>query len=248
MLKFLLINCFIVFTPTVFSQTNTSFKKHYSAYDSIVGYDQTLLYNGLKYIDAFRATKEKHRYFEFYDFLKGDIVYDGQPFYNLNLKYDLFNDVLIIKLKNERSFFNLQLNNSKLSNFSINNNLFINFYQDYNLSDLNITGFLKEIYKGKNLQLYSKHLKRKRDKIVGEKVEYLFYQDITYLVLIDKTFYKANSKRNLKKALPDYTKPINYFYSNYKILLKNNPEIFTKNLIKEVDEIITLNRSKKIDD
>ncbi|WP_188463765.1 hypothetical protein [Bizionia arctica] len=216
-------------------------KRSYAAYDSIVGYDHTLLYNGLRYIDEYRTTKTNHRYFEFYDFTKGNVVYDGQAFNNLDLKYDLFNDVLIVKLKNDRSYFNLQLNNSKLSSFSINNNLFINFHQEYNIADFNFEGILKEIYNGQNLQLYSKYIKRKRDKLSREKVEYIFYREDTYLILLNKTFYKINSKNNLKKIFPNQTKIINDFYSNNKVLLEYDPETFIKNIIKELDKIETLN-------
>ncbi len=234
MSKFIKFFIFLLFFQIVHSQSDSYSKPYYLAFDSIVGHDYTPLYNGVRFIDSYRTSKTNHRYFESYDFIKGDIFFDNQPFYNLNLKYDLYKDVLISQLEGDKSFFVLELNTSKLASFTLDERHFVNIFND-SLSQLGINGFLEEKYTGNHISFYVKHTKDKKERINRKQVVHVFNLKKIYVLKFRNNFFIVGSKRDFKNVFPNDMKTINYFYKNYKILLKTDPTTFTENLIKALD-------------
>lgn len=221
---------------TVAQNTNDT-HAYYLAFDSIVGQENTALYNGKRYIEKYRATSENHLFYKDVDFLKGALVYSDQPFYNQYLKYDLLNDVLIVKPSGDKSYFNIELISEFLQEFTIENTLFVNLSQISSQQK----GFAELVYKGNAFLLLRKLEKKIKERIKNEKLFYEFIESYHFLVAYQNKVEVIDSKRSLKKFIPEKASEIDAFYRSNKTLLKVNPDLFMERLIIALDENLTAN-------
>ncbi|MBR9757672.1 MAG: hypothetical protein GYB39_06290 [Algicola sp.] len=214
---------------------NNDVNNYYAAFDAIISHQNTPLYNGLRYVDAFRATKEKHRYYKHYDFLKGNVVYNGQPYFNLDLKYDLYEDVLITRLSGDKDYFYMVFTPLNVSEFNIENHKFVNFHANKSLAEIGINGYLEQAYIGERVSLYIKHYTPKREELENKKINHLFNKKSLYILLKDGVFYNVNSKRHLKSLHLITKKALNDFYSSNHSLYKTHEDKFMVKLITFID-------------
>ncbi len=224
-----------------FSQTNNSDQAYYTAFDSIVGQVNSSLFNGKRYVDKYRSTDDNHRFFWKSKFIKGDVTYYQQPFFNIDLKYDLFEDVLITKLPGEKNFFNMVFTTEHLKQFNIQGHHFINITS---VGETSFKGFAEILYKGTEIVLLKKWFKDKSDRIVGQSVVHKFDVNFIFLVSFNGKLDVINSKSDLKKLIPDKSNEINSFYKEQKSVLKSDPDSFMKQLIIQLDNNI-INGSNK---
>ena len=223
----------IFFAQSTFSQSNNNESRYYTAYDSVIGLESSALYNGKRYIDRYRSTENNHRFYEDFNFVKSSLVYDNQPFYNIPIKYDLYAGVLVVKLKGDNAFFNLELITENVSEFWLSNTHFVN------LSSVNSNeyqGFAKILYSGNNVLLYSKLHKSIRELLNKKSITYQFNDDNTFLIQLNTQLKEIDSKKSLKKLMPLQAKFIDTFYSENKVLLKSNQELFLTRLITSLDK------------
>lgn len=216
------------------SVTNAQ-SSYYKTFDSIIGQSQTNLYNGLKYNDKYRATPENHKFYASHQSIKSDIVYDGQPFFDVDLKYDLVNDLVIIQPKGDKKYIEIQLISDQVSDFKIGKHHFYNLTQNKDLAALGYKGFFDKSYSGTYLNLYTKSIKKVKERIVGNRLNYSFDQYDSNFIESNSKIYEVSSKNDFKKLFPDKSSEINQFYKDYKDLLKSSPSDFMKRLIAILD-------------
>lgn len=205
----------------------------FETYDLLVGRDNTGLYNGTEFTDLFLNTNGTYRYFNGFDYLKGSVTYNGQYYVQVSLKYDLLEDNLLIRSDGNLSIFNIKLIPEFVDSFSIYNSNFVRL-QDTNLG-LSGNGYFEEVYLGKDLNLYKKYTKRKKDKAKKEGVQFSFSEDNVLVLKNSEKYIIINSVNDVIKLLPNKEEQISQFYKNYKSLYKSNPEIFMTRLIKFLD-------------
>ncbi|WP_223034324.1 hypothetical protein [Hanstruepera marina] len=220
-----------------FSQSNNlnSEKVYYVAFDSIIGIENTELYNGKRYVDRFRSSKENHRFYKDFTFVNGYVVYNNQPYYNLNLKYDLFEGVLITKLKGDKKFFNMVFITNDVQEFKIHDSRFVNINNYINSKDF--TGFAELLYEGEHIVVLKKHDKKKTDKIKEQSVIYEFKPITSFIVTNRTTIATIKSKKDFKSIFPDKMEAVNTFYKNNKSLNKSNPDLFITRLSELINNL-----------
>ncbi len=206
-------------------------------FDSLVGLQSTKLYNGNRYYDLYKISEDNHNFFNSPEYVKGDLIYDNEPFYNIDIKYDAFKDVLVSKLNDEKSFVNLELIKQKVKQFTINTHHFINV--DYILKSKDLSGFAEQIIANNNFTFLIKRKKEVRERIKGEKLVYIFYETNLYFLYLKGKVYKIKSYKSLRKRFPDYEDAINVYYESNRLLAKSNTYEFMVGLSKRLDETIT---------
>ena len=86
--------------PFLFSTLNAQMsvdnKEVYVWFDTAIGVENSGLYVGKEYKENFKFKNNKHKFFEFNGFQKGDLIYDGQPYFNVSLKLDVFENEFFI--------------------------------------------------------------------------------------------------------------------------------------------------------
>ena len=209
---------FLVLFLSLFSsaQNKSDNSSYYNWYDDVVGVENTGLYVGYEYKDQFRITEEDHKFFQSHDFLTGSLTSNGQTYYSQELKYNVFDDELIIKLKNKSGETIMQLIKNDLDGFSINDQ---HFYKFNNVTGdgSNISGFYEVIKKNKHLLLIKKHSKRKIKKL-DKNVIYFEYKDRKprYYIIQNGTSYELRSKNDFAGIFPEYKNEIREFISKSK--------------------------------
>ncbi len=229
----LLIFFLLSFCLKSFSQSKTK-SDIYISYDTIVGLENTGLYNGKQFKDPYLNTDGTYRYFEGYNFTKGTLTYDSQFYADVPLKYDVYGDKLVTRSNDNLKIFNIELIAGKVSSFSIDNHDFIQLDSlDFNLEGNN---FFEVAYKGTSLDLYIKHVKKKREKVVNGLVEYRFFNDNFYLVSHNKAYHNIKTISDLRKALPEKKDVIREYYKTNKSLYRSNRDAFMLKIVQYLDK------------
>ncbi len=234
---FLLFSFLLISFQSGFSQSDDykEEKNYYLAFDSIVGAANTGLYNGKRYIDRFRSSKENHRFFKDYAFANGYVMYNNQPYFNINLMYDLYEDILIAKLKGDKNFFNMVFISNDVKEFNIYDTHFVNILNYSN--DDNTPGFAELLYESDKLVLLKKYEKDKKDKLKRQTVVHEFNLVTSYLVSNGDNLTAIKSKKDFKTIFPNKIDSIYAYYKDNKSLQENNPDLFMIKLAQLINNL-----------
>lgn len=191
------------------------------------------LYNGLVFIDSHRVLSEKNRYLNNeLEYLEGDVTFDGVLYKNVELKYDLYKDNLILKPLNNSGYKGIILDKEKVKSFHIKKQLFLNSnYIELNQSQYIKTGFYELKYHSKNITLYIKHSKEIKELLNKNTIHYEFNSQNEIIILKDSLSYKIENKKNFIKIFPEFKKRINSYFSINQKLEKEDKATFYKNLL-----------------
>lgn len=177
---------YIVIIPKIKSQSDIEVSKGHIQFDKITGIDNTDLYNGVIYNETFRNTEQSHVFFNSHKFSSETIKYNNQIYYNAMLRYDIYNNILLTKLNDEKSYLNIQLISNKVKHFTIENHKFINTNISNQLKTFGVSGFMEEAYNGDNFIFYIKHRKKPKRSLEKRMVDANFIKDNIYLLFLQK--------------------------------------------------------------
>jgi hypothetical protein len=231
-----LLFCLIAILPIlIFCQNKNNSKYHYKWFDNTIGLESTNLLNGIYFQEKYRTLEGNSQYLVSKQFKNGDLVYNGQPYYDVSLKYDVFNDEIIVSYIDRNGYSAIKLAKNLIHRFKINNHSFINSNQlDIKTNNTNNTGFYESIFIENNIALYKKHKKNRQDKRNKEVAYTEFKYKSTYIIHYKKEIHELVSKRSLLKLFPNFKKTINNSFTKNKTLMKYDYEKFLTKLIKEL--------------
>lgn len=231
---------FLLFLSTIsiYSQTTDAEKALYKWFDSTVGHENSGLLNGIAYRELYKTKNNDHQFYRSSSFQKGNIVYNGQPYFDIDMKYDIHNDEVIVNVPTQTDTRTVQLIKENINEFAIRNSEFIHLQG----------GFYEIVSKTKALSLFKKHKKASSKYYSGRLTFYRFNKSkIEYLINVKSECHKiSKSKKSLIKLLPEYKSEINLFYKSQNELLKTNYDLFMKTLIIDLNNIIS--KQKRIND
>jgi hypothetical protein len=233
---------FILINP-IFSQNRSTLKKDYLWFDEQIGIENTGLFNGLRYEEKYRMENGNHKFYKIFEFVIGDIKYDGQPYYNIKMKYDLLEDQIIVNLFTNTGDNIFKLLSSKLNSFTINDSEFIKLSNTIVNSNEEIKGIFQILFKDPGLILYKKNKKKAKKIIAKDYLYYKFKNDDQYYCYVDEKFYLINSKKDWIKIFPKQKKVIQSFYNSNKILYQSNIDSFSVQLCQKLSNSIAYNTS-----
>lgn len=190
------------------------------SFDKIIGLENTKLYNGKRYYSIYKTTEDNHNFFTSPNFIKGDVTYDGDSFFNVNLKYDAYNDQVIFKPNGDKGFINIELIPNKVSKFKFENHHFINS-KDLKENNNLVNGYLEYIYSTPTLKLFAKRKKRVTERIRQNKLVYLFSNEPSFFLSHKGVLSEIKSTKTLKKIFPNFTNEL-------KTEIKDNKRRFEK--------------------
>ena len=183
--------------------------------------ESTALYNGVEY--SYRNPDIKGTPFFNDDKLyNGSIVYDGQLYTGINLKYNIYKDILITDYYDAQNFFHqLQLIKEKIESFSWEGHEFIHIKQDVVNSGMP-SGFYELLHAGqvRVLGRYTKSVKKNSD---GGSQLFVFARKDNYYLQKDGAMIKVKKKRSVLEMMGDKEREIKAFMKKNKFRLKANP-------------------------
>lgn len=232
-LKISLISILFIFQITIYSQTDTALEKILKEQDISIS-SQNLEYHNGRIHKNYDITinKETHRYFNQNVFVNGTIVYNSQPYYNINLKYDILEDELVIQPNTQNKTIAINLIKKNLNSFTINKTNFI--YISPIKSRKIAGGFYEKEKINSKFTLLIKHIKNKRDIIKDDKILLNFSYKKEYYLEYNNVFSQLNSIKSLYKIFPQYQKNIEKIYSENKNLKNLEEEAFYIYILKSL--------------
>ncbi|MRX37735.1 hypothetical protein GJU43_00470 [Flavobacterium sp. LC2016-23] len=218
---------------SIHSQTNNEIST-YNWFDKNLGIESLDLKNGPAHLNFDKTAHNQNRYY-IDDFKNGSVTYNGQDYFDLYLKYDIYADELVLKPYSESNTTKINIVKDYVSSFKIGNQKFIN------LKELNSTNFKKGYYEEVNLTnnttLYIKYYKE-RNNAMKENISYIEYlPKYDYILLKEKDFHLINEKKEIIKLYPDDKRKINDFYFKNRNLKKEDPSLFIKSLMKYINNL-----------
>lgn len=208
---------------------------YYSWLDTAVGIENTALFNGVEYIEKYRTINSNHPFLDAPGFLPGAVIYDGQAYYDLALKYQVYDDLLLLKIERAGQTAIFQLISENIEAFSLNGRSFVHIKE---ASEDVSTGFYEVINETNGAVLLKKHLMRKRDRFDKTSTYYEFSKDRSnYLLKSNNQYYSINSKREVQDLFPEAKKEINTYYTENRMLQKQNEDTFMKSLFLKFNSI-----------
>ena len=205
---------------------NAAEKNYYNWFDTKIGAGNTGLYNGVESKIKYRTINGNHKYFDSVDFMKGAIIYDGQPYYDVEMKYDIFNDEIIVKLPNRSAFIFLELLKEKIEKFTLNNKEFISLSSEKNDGSISQTEIFEMLYASEKVKLLQKHRKERFERLNRERIYSEFKYNTSFHIYYNEQLTPVKSKRDFIKLFPEEKKKINTFYGKRIVSRKSNYDKF----------------------
>ena len=201
-------------------------------YDQLVTTLNPELVNGPEYFVSFSGGATNPFYGSM-EVSSNQLWYDNQFYSNVNLLYDIYSDLLILRYKSKTGLFNLiELDQSKVKGFTLHQHRFQKMTSPWP-SARKEHGFYDLIYEGKSLMLISKRIKSESQTIT--QVEYK--EDDRYYVIINNHWIYLAAPRILLGLTKDKTK-IKAFIKSKKIRLKRMRESDLKEIAIFCDSFI----------
>lgn len=191
-----------------------------------------LLYNGRIWRNKYYRIRENEFLFS-KDFLYGSLTINEQEFNNLSIRYDIYNDEIMIQTNHGVI---LQLNKEMVDSFNIvfNNETF-RFARIQEDSLKGFKGYVNVLYKGRS-SLFVKY-KKEIDLLAVDNKFDLFFQTHRIYLMKDNNVFPVSSKGNLLKLLSEDKEQIrNYIKKNKLKVSRTKPQSFVP-VIKFYDNI-----------
>ena len=180
--------------------------------------DKHLLLNGRIWRNQY-SNASGDQFFLTNTFLRGSVTFNGLRFNNLDLKYDITNDELILSIESYPIIF---MNKEMVDSFTL---VFEN--RDYKVINAEtdtfdvLRGYVNVLYDGPTA-LYVKYIKKIQPLAVDGRYD-LFVQEHRIYLRKGTVIVPVKGKRNLLNLLEDKKKEIRYFIRNsrFKIVRKD---------------------------
>lgn len=198
-------------------QTISSAQQKYNA--TIAGNSQ--VYNGPEYVSPLQDKKiiGDPYYFD-YDWQEGSVFYNYQHYENISLRYDLFEDKLLVEYS--QGYESIALNTAGIKYFNMNGHTFVWLSSSTVKSGIT-EGFYDHLYDGKS-NVYVKRYKVIKE-IMDQNIMKVEYIEKSKLFLHkDGKFITIGAKRDALNAFEAYKSELKKFLSRENIKFKSDPE------------------------
>lgn len=228
---------FLVFTLNISLGQNANIEPQYfNWFDKEVQRKNTSLFNGVEYIELYRTINDKHKFFGTSEFQMGSLVYDGQFFDQVPLKYDLDADNLLLNVGYNYPYPILILFKSKIQSFSLQGADFIQVPE--NTEALGEGGFYEVLYKEATITLLKKNTKKRFKRIRGNTLYYEFMLEGGYALHYDGIYYEISNKKDLIRIWPQHKEFINENFNS--ALRKIDEDTFWVSFFSKLVDIINI--------
>ncbi len=223
---------------SIHSQTNNDVNV-YNWFDNTVGKNNLDLNNGVPHINPYRSIGDNHLYL-INKYENGKIDYDGQKYFEVKLKYDIFRDILVLNPYGESENIGINLNQSKVEAFSILDKNFVKIDKKVQTVPEFTYGYYEESKVAETFTLYIKHHKDIQKTVSENGISYSFKENNLFFIDLKNNIYSIRGKSDIIKLFPDQKKQINGFYLMNRELQKSDLNQFMKNLMKYISNSLSI--------
>ncbi len=208
-------------------------------YDNATEKENLDINNGKIQNILYRSLPTKHPYLLDEKFVKGNIVTTENTFYDLDLRYDINTDELIMKPFGEQQNRSVILSPENIKSFEINNKKFINLNKSKANNPEIVSGYYEVSLTNNSISFYIKYHKDRKELLLNESVKSDFYEVDEFIVFVNNTYNIVKSRRDLTKLFPDYESNINNFYNLNTSEQKDDKTLFMGSVMKYISNLIS---------
>ena len=213
------------------SAQEESSKPLHIVYDAITGNEDVGVFDGLFFTDPYKVINEYHRYYQKPNFIQGTVTYNKQPYFNLDIKYDLFEDRLLVRHVAIVGAPMVQLLTPFVADFIIGNQRFVNIRKW--ISDEEITGFVTVLSEHDNLVLVKKHRKKRLKKIKQNIAYYEFKENSLLFLIHNRAVIPLRKEADLIGEFPDHKKQLKNLFAIHRMEKKKNKDQYFLKVISD---------------
>ncbi len=215
-------------------------KSLYSWFDKEMGVENTRLWNGVEYVEKHRTVNVKNSFFLSGAPITGSVLYEEEWFHGVQIKYNVFENILIAQVESDLGISILQLRMENLKRFEFDQYRFINI----NAAGSIFNGINEVLLENSQFTLLKKHSLKLTEK-TNQSIKYYEFlpRPIRYGYAYKNHYYEFNSRRELASQFPELKELITQFFKNNNNLYKNQRDTFMVNLFKEITGDLTKEKS-----
>ncbi|UZH54321.1 hypothetical protein JRG66_10000 [Salinimicrobium tongyeongense] len=219
----------LLYPAASFSQT--AVEPVYELFDSAIHIQNTDLANGTEYVEQHIIQSNDHKYFQTMVYLNGNVVYNGQPYYKLDLQYNVYDDLLLTRIPTAGGATLIQLHKENVQAFNIDGHSFIALKRTSDEKPQ----FYEILLEGNNTLLLKKH-RKKIKKHLDQNFTYFEFKEDTpeYFVAVNDIPEEIESQRSVSKLFPNKEEQIQNFYRSNSPLKRANPDKFFTQLFQSL--------------
>ena len=223
---------------SVHSQTNNDITT-YNWFDKTIGRKNLDIVNGIPHTNPYRTIGGNHLYYiDQYEL--GSLTYEGQSYYNVKLKYDIYRDILVLNPFGESENIGVNVITAKVESFSIKDKNFVNIdKKDPTVPEFTL-GYYEENKIAPDFIFYIKHHKDQQKVVTEGMLFYTFKENTSFYLNLKNKIHPIKNKNNIIKLFPEQKKQINGFYLMNRELRKSDENQFMRNLMKYINNSLSV--------
>ncbi|MFD2722074.1 hypothetical protein ACFST9_25370 [Hymenobacter monticola] len=171
----------------------------YRHYAADMGFE-TRLYNGPEHANYLAGNIRGHQYFGAADSQTGSVYYSGVLYPEVELRYDLMRDQVVIKAPADDYY--LQLVSESLARFTIGTHAFTRVVVAADEEAPLRTGFYEVLADGR-ARLLAARRKSVQHRSTGTSMQDEVEEQVSYFISKDGHYYKASSANSVLKLFPE---------------------------------------------
>ncbi len=201
---------FLFLSNIINGQVKTHEVDFYNWFDGITGIENSELHYGIVYVEKHRTKGKKTKFFPEPDFVLGSVVFDGQPYTDLNLKYDVYDDEVLMQVDRRLGGSILQLYKAKVNRFNIGGHDFIK------INDSKIKSGFYEVSLEKPLFSLLKKHRKKLTELLGKKLIFYEFEDgkKECFLYYQQNYHLIKKVSDLTELFPVHTAQLKSFDKN----------------------------------
>nr|WP_299070595.1 hypothetical protein [uncultured Allomuricauda sp.] len=187
-------------------------KQILSQFDEIVDYRNSGIYFGKPNTPYPNIDEENHPFFEYLDYQNASVTYKGQPYLDLQIRYDIVRSDIQILPDKKLNLLGITLFSEFISNFSIGN------FHFERLEGMEMQkNFFQVILKNPSFSLFKSYVKKEKERLKNRNVLYNEYVlDTTLFILSNGRLEEIKSKKQLIALFPDDKDTLNTLFQRNK--------------------------------
>lgn len=226
--------CALFFCVSSNAQNYNDSKEHYLFFDEITGIENSDLHVGVIYEEEHRVKNKSTKFFPKPDFVSGSVVFNKLPYFEIPLKYNVYDDELLMLVDKQFGGDLLQLHKKQVNNFKIGNHFFIK------IDNTDIpAGFYERVMEKTFFSLFTKHRKTLKQQL-GEKLVFYEFKDARKqcFLLYQKSYHSIEKLTDLISIFPKYETELHALNENidpdlpFDIRLESFLEYLDKSIVE----------------
>ena len=204
----------------------------YKWYDQLIGQTNSGVFKGIRYTNEYRTINEKHQFFKTIDFRTGSVGFNGQDYFELLLRYDVYLDELLVvndALPNKPI---LVLDKEGVTNFTLDGHSFD--YLQVNSSEEIDSGFYEVLFNLNSCLLYKKYRQKIYKRTDAQNLYYEFKDSHSYVLYSGGKYFAFKKTKELNRVFPQYKKNLRLIEKEHDSLEKSDTDEYIQAVLTDL--------------